>query len=236
LVAQGKMSCSLRGDEGPRPARPSETNPTPRYAGWDSCVARRRRRTIPAGAGSTPPPEWINGGSGDHPRGRGEHGAPVEGAAKTAGPSPRARGAPPCGSRGPRRGGTIPVGAGSTVDPHAGLEGHGDHPRGCGEHSRAHCPACHRTGPSPRVRGARREAVRAPGELGTIPAGAGSTASPASPPYRRWDHPRGHGEHFTACVVGRLSLGPSPRARGALASRPPSAALAGTIPAGRGEH
>lgn len=51
--------------------------------------------------------------------------------------------------------------------------------------------------------------------LGTVPAGAGSTVR-RWPGWARWrDHPRGRGEHKDTPPGGSSQQGPSPRARGA---------------------
>ena len=89
-------------------------------------------------------------------------------------------------------------------------------------------------GSSPRVRGAPRHQLP-PGRVRRIiPAGAGSTRPWPTGPRRRWDHPRGCGEHYGACMMAATSLGSSPRVRGALLGLLPPRYARGIIPAGAG--
>ena len=77
-------------------------------------VAELEPRIIPAYAGSTTAVSIAKGEAGDHPRIRGEHGAPAPAAAEVSGSSPHTRGAQrrvPL-PRGLRR--IIPAYAGST--------------------------------------------------------------------------------------------------------------------------
>ena len=134
--------------------------------------------------------------------------------------------------------GTIPAGAGSSSVRSRGRQRPWEHPRGCGDHptladirtadpvwtrtrsTRDHPQGCGelrtltiwvsvRSGPSPQARGAQRGRHQLHRLRGTIPAGAGSTASPP----------------------------PSPRAReGADDRRRHAGTDDGTIPARRGEH
>ena len=48
-----------------------------------------------------------------------------------------------------------------------------------------------------------------------IPADAGSTSSAPTPSTKCWDHPRGCGEHTVIACIYALSIGSSPRMRGA---------------------
>ncbi len=162
---------------------------------------------------------------------RGEHRRPTTSSRNSPGPSPRARGAHPVGLHGRHRRGTIPACAGSTSpSPHRGISGR-DHPRVRGEHFVRSFAGVRQQGPSPRARGALPTSVEADVRAGTIPACAGSTA--VAP--RRWrtgrDHPRVRGEH--ADHLDRLDdmEGPSPRARGALATALSSRCRSRTIPA-----
>ena len=72
-----------------------------------------------------------------------------------------------------------------------------------------------RPGSSPRMRGARYEFVKPADHAGIIPADAGSTSMPVSMAQWEQDHPRGCGEHGETQVSGVITLGSSPRMRGA---------------------
>ncbi len=108
------------------------------------------------------------------------------------------------------------------------------HPRGRGEQRSSQVPLAGGRGPSPQARGAVGDAVLIRVVGGTIPAGAGSSASsPAGRPMGR-DHPCGRGEQATAAVMRRTVEGPSPRERGAGAPDREVRVRVGTIPAGAG--
>ncbi len=148
---------------------------------------------------------------GDHPRAGGEHSATDEEDARSTGPSPRWRGAR--GSSGSLRVslGTIPALAGSTI------------PDPIDESSPL--------GPSPRWRGAQRVIEPTMLQGRTIPALAGSTSGAGTGPRGCADHPRAGGEHSTVTFNLRCNCGPSPRWRGARASRAGGWLGRGTIPA-----
>ncbi len=207
--------------------------PSPRARG-----ARRHLRhgylplgTIPACAGST----QVSGAHGqlprDHPRVRGEHISCMQRVLLDAGPSPRARGAPPNSSaRGSRRG-TIPACAGSTLRGALRAAHRRDHPRVRGEHAAQAAIHWRSPGPSPRARGAHGDNSGRELLLGTIPACAGSTEVSRPWPTSPGDHPRVRGEHPDWQGSDRTGLGPSPRARGAPKMHPDQVVLSGTIPA-----
>ena len=136
---------------------------------------RRRRRIIPAYAGSTRPPRQPPGATADHPRIRGEHLDVQDRLIIMAGSSPHTRGA-----RSGRRlalvlYGIIPAYAGSTHCLISGPTEDWDHPRIRGEHDPPHSTRS----PSWRI----------------IPAYAGSTCATRSSTRSRKDHPRIRGEH-----------------------------------------
>ena len=109
---------------------------------------------IPADAGSTQPMERSLTGSGDHPRGCGEHAMAGGSGLIRLGSSPRMRGAQYMrhivltGLR------IIPADAGSTITPRWSRKRDRDHPRGCGEHYQAQHLVIEQKGSSPRMRGA----------------------------------------------------------------------------------
>ena len=86
-------------------------------------------------------------------------------------------------------------------------------------------------GPSPRLRGAVRDAVGRHGWNGSIPACAGSSAHTWWTTSRDRVHPRVRGEQGTGITVTTGGWGPSPRARGAEPAGWFLVAVEGSIPA-----
>ncbi len=86
-------------------------------------------------------------------------------------------------------------------------------------------------GPSPRARGAHPGQPQVQGDVGTIPACAGSTRQMAGAPRSPSDHPRVRGEHRGTQRGWCAPRGPSPRARGAPSARRRCGPRGGTIPA-----
>ncbi len=174
----------------------------------------RRSRTIPAGAGeqTRPPRKSTN----------------------PCGPSPRVRGAVHRAEPAVTQLGTIPAGAGSRIATNDWSCIGGDHPRGCGEQTETRRFGSSLRGPSPRVRGAGVDRPLPALGVGTIPAGAGSSACTSGCSRTPGDHPRGCGEQHTPVKSPMAVAGPSPRVRGA--ADPPEHGLhvVGTIPAGAG--
>ena len=132
-------------------------------------------RIIPAYAGSTNLLRGNVGGAMDHPRIRGEHEDIDERYLEMTGSSPHTRGAPPNRRRHPRSLAIIPAYAGSTREAAGTGTARWDHPRIRGEHAERHDPKGNFTGSSPHTRGALPEVARRNGEVGIIPAYAGST-------------------------------------------------------------
>ena len=215
----------------------SGSSPHTRGAPPQNHAGRRRRRIIPAYAGSTRTVSPTCPKPADHPRIRGEH-------------SPTTKGMTP-------KGRIIPAYAGSThpdrrvravtrdhprirgehhLHARSWLPGNGssphtrgarrhapprrrrrwDHPRIRGEHRKYQQDKAWRSGSSPHTRGARELGLRVPRASGIIPAYAGSTSSSTAPPRRRSDHPRIRGEHSLPAPSGLRPGGSSPHTRGAL--------------------
>ncbi len=86
-------------------------------------------------------------------------------------------------------------------------------------------------GPSPRARGADLPGGALGEAGGTIPACAGSSRTASRTGPARWDHPRVRGEQISAVGFDSLTVGPSPRARGADNVVEFGRSVAGTIPA-----
>ena len=130
--------------------------------------------------------------------------------------------------------GIIPADAGSTMEGTEVGVTDGDHPRGCGEHRMRISSSVHRSGSSPRMRGAPRPDEYLNNALGIIPADAGSTRPAHCLPLYRQDHPRGCGEHESGFSPPWPRAGSSPRMRGALCPIPLKIALIRIIPADAG--
>ena len=125
----------------------------------------------------------------------------------------------------------IPACAGSTVRRPPGHKGCRDHPRVRGEHNPNAPTAQPRPGSSPRARGALEAQFDQVHGLGIIPACAGSTSFLPLAICCSRDHPRVRGEHDITDSHITLTLGSSPRARGARARRFRDAHHGGIIPA-----
>ncbi len=207
--------------------------PSPRARGAPTRSPRRvpSPGTIPACAGSTVRACGERAWRGDHPRVRGEHTAQQRTTFSGPGPSPRARGAQPCGGGDQGGRGTIPACAGSTPSLRSATMAARDHPRVRGEHGDLLAEVRDQAGPSPRARGARQAARLQARANGTIPACAGSTPGRAPRHRRHRDHPRVRGEHPAHEGPGSGAGGPSPRARGARPPPGPARPGPGTIPA-----
>ena len=172
-------------------------------------------RIIPADAGSTRRSSRPWGPRGDHPRGCGEHSRTVIRSESLPGSSPRMRGARGRAQAVLRLQGIIPADAGSTGATEIYSLCAKDHPRGCGEHRRSRQGSSIQVGSSPRMRGALRAVQAQPGDVGIIPADAGSTTCRRLRMPVTWDHPRGCGEHVSSYAYWAATLGSSPRMRGA---------------------
>ena len=86
-------------------------------------------------------------------------------------------------------------------------------------------------GSSPHTRGAPPVGVNPNGDVGIIPAYAGSTALGRAGRARFGDHPRIRGEHVFNAFVDYLDAGSSPHTRGALLYNAKGEKLRGIIPA-----
>ena len=107
----------------------------------------------------------------------------------------------------------------------------GDHPRVCGEQ----CPSSRncscRRGSSPRVRGADLAVCDDCGEIGIIPACAGSRTKITVATLVIGDHPRVCGEQAAKSSASSALSGSSPRVRGAVQGRHAVRLRVGIIPA-----
>ena len=106
-----------------------------------------------------------------------------------------------------------------------------DHPRVCGEHASLGSCRCFALGSSPRVRGASVQAKPVHPRAGIIPACAGSIQACSRSGRGNPDHPRVCGEHRCDAFSNEVSVGSSPRVRGASVPRGLRAGRSGIIPA-----
>ena len=197
---------------------------------------RRRRRIIPAYAGSTPTTLVTMGSSMDHPRIRGEHFIPSHSPLIMDGSSPHTRGARPNHTTYRRRHGIIPAYAGSTPCGMVFREDHWDHPRIRGEHWSRGGVRMPCLGSSPHTRGAHGWRCEFHLMYRIIPAYAGSTSGHRSRSGRR----RGSSPHTRGAPVVRVAEGVLMRIIPAYAGSTTSSAWGGQPapdhPRIRGEH
>ena len=172
------------------------------------------RGIIPADAGNTHESTRGITPAEDHPRGCGEHEAPLREAEQPAGSSPRMRGTQGVVVVADRNGGIIPADAEKTqIEMYRHFLSK-DHPRGCGEHL-VHAPElCICLGSSPRMRGTHGQLCFGGGWFRIIPADAGNTSFHAGSHQQKGDHPRGCGEHRHGHKLRCRDEGSSPRMRG----------------------
>ena len=204
--------------------------------------SRRRRRgrkhvvgSIPACAGKpsscAPNPHTP----GVHPRVCGEAMVGSPRSAAMPGPSPRVRGSPLCPQVTLCPWGSIPACAGKPPRRSRSASRPRVHPRVCGEAPCAPRRTRHAAGPSPRVRGSRRDARRRDPHRGSIPACAGKPDAPIWPRIPIRVHPRVCGEAGLMWFWATLSAGPSPRVRGSLDLKVDTLIPGGSIPACAGK-
>jgi hypothetical protein len=105
----------------------------------------------------------------------------------------------------------------------------------CGGASHLLHAGCCLLGPSPRVRGSRRQCQRDVRAQGSIPACAGEPPPPTSDCPRPRVHPRVSGGAFLAALGLLFFVGPSPRVRGSHRTCDLSRVKGGSIPACAGE-
>ena len=171
-------------------------------------------RLIPAHAGKTSSrsPGWPE--SAAHPRSRGENGLLLRGVDKTTGSSPL--------TRGKLRAGLDPGGEPRLIPAHAGktccrvlrrARGRA-HPRSRGENLEEDSGLVDFLGSSPLTRGKPYAATSWWAGERLIPAHAGKTCAPPSPPGSAPAHPRSRGENGGRHGSGDLQAGSSPLTRG----------------------
>ncbi len=151
------------------------------------------------------------------------------------GRSPRVRGRPLHRLRARTRDGSIPAGAGETCLPPPTPGTRRVDPRGCGGDAGIPGAASGSGGRSPRVRGRHHRSDSDVGDVGSIPAGAGETATTSMRRRRVRVDPRGCGGDCLAGHAQHLRQGRSPRVRGRHLVTCLALAAVGSIPAGAGE-
>ena len=171
------------------------SSPRMRGAQVQGRVPLQGQGIIPAYAGSTALVVLRRHELQDHPRVCGEHTRTRCLGCARRGSSPRMRGAQRARVNPQALPGIIPAYAGSTSQSRGCRACTSDHPRVCGEHGPATSRAPRSAGSSPRMRGAREVHDLLVGQVGIIPAYAGSTWPRRTGAGRHWDHPRVCGEH-----------------------------------------
>ncbi len=195
---------------------------SPRLRGTRSTRARTRPRAriIPAPAGNalcqSKKIVWM----ADHPRACGERSAAPSRPVQTAGSSPRLRGTHRHRLGGRRRSRIIPAPAGNAAGKTIQNYLKADHPRACGERTKADFRTRTSRGSSPRLRGTRPQGLRcsAGGRIIPAPAGNASHSLPGRAPCP--DHPRACGERTSSRRSRPCFNGSSPRLRGTLDKSP----------------
>ena len=130
---------------------------------------------IPARAGNTMFPAWINLTAGAHPRSRGEHVWVVRFPVVPLGSSPLARGTQHAQKGTNPKTGLIPARAGNTRLPRSLTRCEWAHPRSRGEHEVSLSLMASRMGSSPLARGTLLKSGKTSQYAGLIPARAGNT-------------------------------------------------------------
>ena len=154
----------------------------------------------------------------DHPRSRGVYRGMAPGPTRAPGSSPLARGLRWCSLVVFFGGGIIPARAGFTQRSWGLLLGSWDHPRSRGVYAEAHVIGRTQKGSSPLARGLPLTEEGCDRGHGIIPARAGFTPPPGSPPSAPGDHPRSRGVYTSVMPRSMIAAGSSPLARGL---RPP---------------
>ena len=177
----------------------------------------RQRGITPAGAGKTKLPCSSVSARRDHPRRCGENKDPSLHVYAHGGSPPQVRGKPKfyTAAQAPPR--ITPAGAGKTCGAAAAAAAVADHPRRCGENSRAHRDRPRWTGSPPQVRGKRQQHQTHTHPRRITPAGAGKTDYDGSGTNIYRDHPRRCGENLVAADKRTLDVGSPPQVRGKLA-------------------
>ena len=176
----------------------------------------RHKGITPAGAGKTRYPRRRNRNRQDHPRRCGENRADNVQSPFPLGSPPQVRGKLTPAAVDQYGNGITPAGAGKTNHPQGFNLLRRDHPRRCGENSRAVYTADVRQGSPPQVRGKRVATDIFVGNKGITPAGAGKTFVTFSGSCFAWDHPRRCGENNRMNYWAIFWIGSPPQVRGKL--------------------
>ncbi len=188
----------VRGEQHPAVRRPrvgSGASPRARGAVGGGRLGLGRGGSIPACAGSSPPPASRPGALWEHPRVRGEQDLHPQHGVQHRGASPRARGADPVQNRHRFGDGSIPACAGSRRPSGRFRTCPWEHPRVRGEQLSTDSSFSRSRGASPRARGAGPLHQLRRRVTGSIPACAGSRLDDLR--TYRWV-----GAIFATCVGG----------------------------------
>ena len=150
---------------------------------------------------------------------------------RNLGSSPHARGALVADAEDDTQARIIPACAGSTLTQRRTDAITEDHPRMRGEHRQQMSVETQASGSSPHARGAPHRPRARCGQVGIIPACAGSTLSPDRCGRCARDHPRMRGEHAGSSRRDITGSGSSPHARGAHSGAGSGSVEIGIIPA-----
>ncbi len=196
---------------------------------------RRRRGSIPAGAGEPAPRPAPAACQRVYPRGGGGTMCPRRLSRTSPGLSPRGRGNRQDRSPSTSRRGSIPAGAGEPSRRATSAPTTRVYPRGGGGTGHAVIPAHLWRGLSPRGRGNLLHRAGLGMGQGSIPAGAGEPAGAQATGRGIGVYPRGGGGTSPGSYRTRIAPGLSPRGRGNHRDAQGSADRRGSIPAGAGE-
>ena len=192
-------------------------------------------RITPAGAGKTPACRCCCWHRKDHPRRCGENDIYREPFKRVAGSPPQVRGKPEWIDYMEAYRGITPAGAGKTTShsiyPHQAQ----DHPRRCGENSRAMEHRPRYLGSPPQVRGKRELNFYRRKSDRITPAGAGKTRPLVFHHCVKWDHPRRCGENTEVKHSVTSSPGSPPQVRGKPSKSYILPSEPGITPAGAGK-
>ncbi len=196
---------------------------------------RRVYRITPAGAGKTPLIRHPAGAGRDHPRRCGENGAVQPHQPVGGGSPPQVRGKLFVNRFFAKIKRITPAGAGKTATPRTRLVVSRDHPRRCGENTRALADNLDIRGSPPQVRGKPCCFTFPMKGSGITPAGAGKTRSSRNAQIVNRDHPRRCGENSVHSSADTCRMGSPPQVRGKRQKEIARAVHGGITPAGAGK-
>ena len=228
--AGGENDVSDDGEVGRR-----GSSPRGRGKHHQEAVNANQDRLIPARAGKTRVFRVTVIVLSAHPRAGGENLSFGGLVPPDAGSSPRGRGKPFGMSRRSTSGGLIPARAGKTSTLISIAVRIWAHPRAGGENFKGMGQSIAQEGSSPRGRGKHDAATDFIRWTRLIPARAGKTSSPSTPPRAPAAHPRAGGENTSSSTLHQQPNGSSPRGRGKPGDTPKPTLQGRLIPARAGK-